>query len=306
MSALQQERYFWLKLPNDFFDNHSLRILRSMNGGQYALLLYIELLAESVTRNGRLRCSDKVPYDEEMIGLMFGFSAEQVKQSFSLLKKFELLVIEKDGTLVLPKLGDMVGNETRRAKEMRRCRADRARTPEVQTANNQSTDGEQTENKERTNGEHCALDKRDKSKDKRVKNIDRERVPTRPRVHNENHEKSCFDPQYVVKDIVAPTLEEVLQVVRGQNSTVKHPISEEFARQWYDTAVMSQWRDMRGQDMRLSFVWRRKMRLEWEDELKRQRKENGGLTDAELKRESEREQAHSAELSKSDYLSEED
>ena len=296
MSARQQERYYWLKLPNDFFDNHTLRILRGMDGGQYALLLYIELLAESVTREGRLRCSEKVAYDEAMIASMFGFSEEQVKHSFSLLKKFELMVIEEDGTLVFPELGDMVGNETRKAAEMRVLRASCGKEKE----NTDRTNGEQGENKGRTDGEHCGLENRDKRIEIRDKNIKSESIPAHAQ------ENDSFGHQCNVTERHEPTWEEFVVVLKQQQQISANPIEEWFAKQWFDSARMSMWRDAKGQDMRIPYVWRRKLQYEWNDELKRQRSENGGRTNLELKHDRDWEEARRAEDAKSDFIESED
>ena len=67
-----QKKYYWLKLPKDFFRRHDIRILESMKGGKQLVLIYIKLMTESIPHDGRLRFSEEIPYTSEMLATVLG------------------------------------------------------------------------------------------------------------------------------------------------------------------------------------------------------------------------------------------
>lgn len=95
-------RYYWLKLPRDFFKRHDVRILEAMPDGKAYVLLYIKMLAESVDHDGALRFSDTIPYTADMIAALTETDKETTAAALDAMKSLNLITIDDDGTIILP------------------------------------------------------------------------------------------------------------------------------------------------------------------------------------------------------------
>ena len=118
MSKFQKSRYYFCQLKEDFFKSHPHDVLRGMEGGREALLLYIELLLESAGHDGHLLFNDHMPFTPELISAKFQTPIEVVKSSLNLLGMLELVVKTESGELILPKFAKYVGSKTEMADYM--------------------------------------------------------------------------------------------------------------------------------------------------------------------------------------------
>ena len=118
MSKFQKSRYYFCQLKEDFFKSHPHDVLRGMEGGREALLLYIELLLESAGHEGHLLFNDHMPFTPELISAKFQTPIEVVKSSLDLLGMLELVVKTESGELILPKFAKYVGSKTEMADYM--------------------------------------------------------------------------------------------------------------------------------------------------------------------------------------------
>ncbi len=128
------KKYYWLKLKNDFFKRHDIRIISAMPNGNEYVLLYLKLMVESIDHEGNLRFSDKLPYTAEMLGTITDTDVQMVTDALDALMKIGLVKQKKDGTYFLPKVQEMIGtseqdDHTREATR-KRVRAFRERQKE--------------------------------------------------------------------------------------------------------------------------------------------------------------------------------
>lgn len=119
---MADKKYYWLKLPKDFFSEHYIMMLRARANGNLLVLFYIWLLTESIAHEGRLRYSDKIPYTPETLSMIAGFETEFVGSALQTLTELELIATEADGTIILPKCLKMIGSEGESAERVRRYR----------------------------------------------------------------------------------------------------------------------------------------------------------------------------------------
>lgn len=121
----EEKRYYWLKLHKDFFQSHQIRILEGMpNGKEYAYFL-LKLLAESVSHDGRLRLSDAIPYNEEMLSSLTNTNVDIVRSAIKAFEALGLLEIMDDGTYYLTEVKRLTGSETAWAEKKRIYREQR-------------------------------------------------------------------------------------------------------------------------------------------------------------------------------------
>lgn len=119
MAARDKERYYWLKLPTDFFKRHDIKVIESMQNGKEYVLFYLKLMLESVDHEGTLRFSDFIPYNEEMLAAVTNTNVDTVRVAVSVLEQFGMLELWDDKTLYLKQVAELLGSETYAAKRKR-------------------------------------------------------------------------------------------------------------------------------------------------------------------------------------------
>ena len=127
--AEKEKKYFWLKLPRNFFDKHYIKALRRKKHedfpevfGNMLVLFYVWMLAESIDHSGCLRYSESKPYDAETLSDVSDFPLHFVTLALPIFTELELVVTESDGTLFLPKSAKMIGSESASAQRVREHR----------------------------------------------------------------------------------------------------------------------------------------------------------------------------------------
>ena len=161
-------KYYWLKLKRDFFKRHDIHILNGMEYGREVVLFYIKLMLESIDHEGELRFSERLPYSNSMLANLTDTPESIVDTSMEVLQDFKLIEIDENGTIILPKVMEMIGFETDWAKKKREYRTQKG----------------QSEDNERTNQGQCpdnvlpmsdkSIEIRDKRLEIRDKSIERE------------------------------------------------------------------------------------------------------------------------------------
>lgn len=75
----ETKKYYWLKLHKNFFKRHEIKIIEGMENGKDYVLFYLKLLSESVSHGGKLRFSDEIPYDAQMLSSITNTDLNVVK-----------------------------------------------------------------------------------------------------------------------------------------------------------------------------------------------------------------------------------
>lgn len=173
MADNDKKRYFWLKLKKDFFQQHKMKVLKALPNGRLYALIYMELLAESTSHNGKLRFSEMLPYDSVTLAAVIDEDKDNLEKAIEILEQLELLEILSDKTIYLSDIETMIGSETGKAERMREYR-----------------------HKVATSTPQCSLEYREKNIDIRDKNIDDDKQLLKERleiVHDRNIEACLYD-----------------------------------------------------------------------------------------------------------------
>lgn len=115
-------RYYWLKLKKDFFQQHQIKVLKSLPNGRLYALIYLELLAESTSHDGELRYSQMLPYDTVTLASVIDEDKDNLEKAIETLIRLELVEILDDGTIFMREIERLVGSETESAKRKRAYR----------------------------------------------------------------------------------------------------------------------------------------------------------------------------------------
>ena len=163
-------KYYWLKLKRDFFKRHDIHILNGMEYGREVVLFYIKLMLESIDHEGELRFSERLPYSNPMLANLTDTPESIVDTSMEVLQDFKLIEIDENGTIIIPKVMEMIdsASDTDEARRSRRYR-------ERKKAERDGTSHENvTSVTEDVTEQHESIEIRDKRLEIRDKSIERE------------------------------------------------------------------------------------------------------------------------------------
>lgn len=118
----EHQKYYWLKLKCDFFKRHDVRIIEEMTNGKDYILFYLKLLLESVDRNGKLRFSDTIPYNEQMLSVITHTNIDIVRSAMKVFMELQMVEVLDDQTIYMTEVDKLVGSETSVAERVRKHR----------------------------------------------------------------------------------------------------------------------------------------------------------------------------------------
>ena len=179
------KRYYWLKLPKDFFQSETMRWLEEQPNGIYYSNFYLKLCLMSMNDNGMLirRVGEMyIPYDVKRLSELTNINSDTIMVAIQLLQKVGLLEILDNGAFYLNQVKNMVGSETESAK---RVRKHRNKTKALQ-CNETETQVKQLCNKNVAQNETPeSRDKRIEKRDKIVEEIKEENPTTTTESEND-------------------------------------------------------------------------------------------------------------------------
>lgn len=121
-----KQKFYWLKLDKDFFNEYKVRSLMSEKKGDTYIVILLQLMNESLNYNGVLRYSKTRAYSVPELACVIGRSVKILEETLKVLKEKELIEIQSDGTIIM-KVN--VGSETGKAIRMRESRSQSAQDP---------------------------------------------------------------------------------------------------------------------------------------------------------------------------------
>lgn len=113
------KKYYWLRLKRDFFKRHDIKIIESMENGKDYILFYLKLLCESVDHDGKLRFSDQIPYNENMLATITNTNVDVVRSAIKVFSELGMMEMLDDGTFYMNEVEKLIGSETEWAEKKR-------------------------------------------------------------------------------------------------------------------------------------------------------------------------------------------
>ena len=116
------KRYYWLKLPDDFFRQKPIKKLRRIAGGDTYTIIYLKMLLVSLKNEGKLFFDGVEENFTEEVALELDEEEENVKVTVQFLMAQGLLQLIDESEYELTECSRMVGSESASAERMRRLR----------------------------------------------------------------------------------------------------------------------------------------------------------------------------------------
>lgn len=197
---MAEKKYYWLKLPRNFFGKHYIKILRAKENGELLVLFYMWMLTEAIDHEGRLRYSEDIPYDDEMLAEASGFALHIVTQALQQFTKLQLVITESDGTLFMPKSIEMIGSESASAQRVREYR-ERKNSKEKKPETVENTESNDNVTKCNVNVQKGNIEKE----------LEKELEKENKKGGKRETTQSIFErllPEYTISDVMADKLRE--------------------------------------------------------------------------------------------------
>lgn len=126
MEKRYEKRYYWLKLPENFFETEQIAWLEEQANGIAYSNFYLKLCLKSINNQGvlvRKVGTLLIPYNTKKLAEMTHTPEDTVIIAMGLLQKIGLITILENGELYLNQVKEMIGNESASTKRSRKCRA---------------------------------------------------------------------------------------------------------------------------------------------------------------------------------------
>ena len=107
---MDEKRYYWLKLNQNFFQRQEIEIVEAMPSGKDYVLFYLKLLCLSISHEGELRFSETIPYNDSMLSTLTRTDIETVRAAVKVFRELGLMEILDDGALFMKEVQGMIGS----------------------------------------------------------------------------------------------------------------------------------------------------------------------------------------------------
>lgn len=121
MKLLEKNKFYWMRLYTDFFENPAILHIQSLKGSDKIIIILLKLSLMSVKYDGILRVSNTIPYTAETLAKVIGISKLKMQEAINLFKELDLMVLEDD-SFVMTQVIKATGKETASAERKRRER----------------------------------------------------------------------------------------------------------------------------------------------------------------------------------------
>lgn len=118
----ENKKYYWLKLQKDFFKRNDIVIIEAMPNGKDYILFYLKLMLESLDKNGELRFSDTIPYNDQMLATITNTNVDIVRSAIKVFQELKMMEICDDQTIFLNEVQALTGADSTWAIQKRNQR----------------------------------------------------------------------------------------------------------------------------------------------------------------------------------------
>lgn len=121
--TVKNRRFYWLKLPEQFFERKVMRYLRSLPQGEAIILIYLKMLCMSLGSDGWINVDRLCTTLDEEIAIALNEEVMITRLALTSLKNTGLIQMEAEyGDIFMTEFPQLVGSESAAAVRMRKKR----------------------------------------------------------------------------------------------------------------------------------------------------------------------------------------
>lgn len=126
------KRYYWLKLPEDFFGDKAIKRLRKIAGGDTYVIIYLKMMLRSLKDDGYLYYDGLEEDFPAELALDLDEEEDNVQVTLNFLLQHGKLEIRSEQEYFMPDMKQSIGSETA-AAERKRAERERKRQQSLQS-----------------------------------------------------------------------------------------------------------------------------------------------------------------------------
>jgi predicted phage replisome organizer len=119
---IKQKRYFWLKLPMNFFDDARIKKLRRIAGGDTYVIIYLKLMLLTINTKGIIEFESIERTVEEELALKLDEDTDNMRIIFTFLRANNELIEMSETEFLINRMQTMIGTESKWASIKREQR----------------------------------------------------------------------------------------------------------------------------------------------------------------------------------------
>lgn len=117
-----QKRYFWLKLPKNYFSHLEQKKMRKHEHGKDMQIVYLRMMLLGIDKGGYIYYQGVYDTLEEELAEEFDEPVEIVKETLDYLKENKMISIDENSDCFVPESLNLTGSECSSAERVRRYR----------------------------------------------------------------------------------------------------------------------------------------------------------------------------------------
>lgn len=126
-SDQRENRYYWLRLKEDFFEDDRVRIIESSPDGEKILLFYLKLMLKSIKGRARSSKGQGIACTPQTLGAITGTAPEVVQQALELLQSLGMIELQGE-KLFIPQTMQLLAARARAPRGSAAAAADQRKT----------------------------------------------------------------------------------------------------------------------------------------------------------------------------------
>ena len=116
------QKYYYMRLKQDFFETEEMIILESMQDGYLYSNILLKLYLRSLKRDGKLMFNDTIPYSAEVLATVTRHSVGTIEKAMDVFQKLSLVEVMDDGAIYMLQIQNFIGKSSTEAERKRRYR----------------------------------------------------------------------------------------------------------------------------------------------------------------------------------------
>lgn len=138
----ENQKYFYLKLKDNFFDTDEMIVLESMPDGYLYSNILLKLYLRSLKYTGRLMFNGRIPFNSAMLAQVTRHNVGVVEKAIQIFQELGLVEVLDNGAIYMIDIQNFIGKSTTEADRIReyRLKIEREKTcTNVQLLNDKNT-----------------------------------------------------------------------------------------------------------------------------------------------------------------------
>lgn len=119
---MDNKKYYYMRLKEDYFDNPKIVVLESMKDGYLFSNILLKMYLLSLKTDGRLMVNNVVPYNAEMLSAITRHQVGTVERALKAFEELDLIEVMDQGAIYMTEIQTLIGKTSTEADRIRNFR----------------------------------------------------------------------------------------------------------------------------------------------------------------------------------------